>query len=125
MSLPEGLAREAKEEIRVDLRKYLEKAHVSPTPGIIGTGVTYYRIPGPNNHFNEWRTTTFSHVVLKHKEAFPIEFGSEHVGSAWMSLPQMLKKFSSFNTGPKMGVFLEFLKRSLWNDGSEIPHPLK
>jgi fructose-1,6-bisphosphatase/inositol monophosphatase family enzyme len=113
LSLFTGMVREFWEELKVNFKKYLNSSVNLATPNNNGASDTIYSIPGPNANPDQRRAIVYRSVELNENEKWRMELSDEHVGKPlWMSLPDVLNRFSSLNTGPKMGFYLEFLREA-------------
>ena len=113
LSLFTGMVREFWEELKVNFKKYLNSSVNLATPNNNGASDTIYSIPGPNANPDQRRAIVYRSVELNENEKWRMELSDEHVGKPlWMSFPDVLNRFSSLNTGPKMGFYLEFLREA-------------
>lgn len=121
ISLIDGLCREALEELNVNLKHYVKN---SRDVAWNKKKFRIFSIPGPNADPRSRRATTFRRVVLKANTTIPVSTGAEHDGYDWMTLPEILDRFSELNTGPKMGFYLEFLREAYGIEGVRSLIPL-
>lgn len=109
ISVSQGIHREVMEEISFDLPDPLAN---STDVALASEELRIFSITGPNSNPLERRAMTMRRVILNEAQKKSVVISKEHEGFEWLTLAEILQRFSELNTGPRMVFYVEFLREA-------------